>query len=135
MIPTPLQLRRLVAAARHASRAAYAPYSRFPVGAAVLTRSGRIFAGCNVENASYGLTVCAERNAVFAAVTAGRRRLLAVAVHTPTPRATLPCGACRQVINEFAPHAWIVCTCDSRDRIEATLDELLPRAFGPANLG
>src|SRR5205814_4528120 len=91
----------LAAAARRAAGHAYCPYSRFPVGAAVLTDRGEIFTGCNVENASYGLTICAERNAVFQAVTHGQGRLViqAVVVYTPTPQPTAPCGACRQVIN------------------------------------
>ena len=131
---SPLQLRRLVTAARRAAKDAYAPYSNFRVGAAVLTRSGKIFTGCNVENASYGLANCAERTAVFSAVAGGHRELTAVVVYTPTQKPTLPFGACRQVINEFGPTARIICVCDSPDRIEATLDELLPRAFGPQNL-
>jgi cytidine deaminase len=131
---SPLQRRRLVAAARAAARQAYAPYSKFRVGAAVLTRSGTIHTGCNVENASYGLSNCAERTAVFQAVAAGEREILAVAVHTPTRKPTPPCGACRQVINEFGPRAVILCTCRSRERIETTLDQLLPAAFGPGHL-
>jgi cytidine deaminase len=130
----PAQRRRLIAAARRAARAAYAPYSKFRVGAAVLARSGKIYAGGNVENASYGLSNCAERTAVFRAVADGERAIVAVAVYTPTRRPTPPCGACRQVINEFGPRAVILCTCDSRERIETTLDRLLPGAFGPKSL-
>jgi cytidine deaminase len=129
-----LQIRRLATAARRAAKSAYAPYSHFPVGAAVLTSSGKIFAGCNIENASYGLTNCAERTAVFKAVTEGHRKLLAITVYTPTPRPTAPCGACRQVIHEFGPTAAILCVCDSSERIEATLEQLLPGAFGPTDL-
>jgi cytidine deaminase len=128
------QRRRLVAAARQAAEAAYAPYSKFRVGAAVLTGSGIIFTGANVESASYGLSNCAERTAVFTAVAAGERKIVAVAVYTPTRKPTLPCGACRQVINEFGPKAVILCTCRSRERLETTLAELLPNAFGPAVL-
>lgn len=128
------QRRRLLTAARAAAKAAYAPYSRFRVGAAVLAGSGEIYAGANVENASYGLSNCAERTAVFSAVAAGERKIVAVAVYTPTRQPTTPCGACRQVINEFGPHATIVCACRSRERIETTLDRLLPAAFGPKNL-
>jgi len=130
----PAQRRRLIAAARRAARAAYAPYSKFRVGAAVLARSGKIYAGGNVENASYGLSNCAERTAVFRAVADGERAIVAVAVYTPTRRPTPPCGACRQIINEFGPRAVILCTCDSRERLETTLDQLLPGAFGPASL-
>jgi cytidine deaminase len=128
------QTLRLTRAARAAARQAYAPYSKFRVGAAVLAGSGRIYTGANVENASYGLSNCAERTAIFAAVAAGERRLVAVAVHTPTGKPTPPCGACRQVINEFGPRAAIVCTCASRARLATTLDQLLPAAFGPGHL-
>ena len=124
----------LIAAARRAAGMAYAPYSRFPVGAAVRGGSGRVYAGCNVEKASYGLTVCAERNAVFQAVAAGETRVEAVAVYTPTASPTAPCGACRQVIAEFGPRARVLCACDGPDRIEATLDMLLPEGFGPHHL-
>ena len=127
-------LDRLAAAARDASRRAYCPYSKFRVGAAVLTADGDIFAGCNVENASYGLTICAERNAVFQAVAHGRTRLVAVAVYTPTPTPTAPCGACRQVLNEFGPDALILSLCDGPDLLRAPLSSLLPNAFGPQNL-
>ncbi len=134
MTPSSPQRRRLLADARRAAAHAHAPYSRFRVGAAVLAASGKIYAGANVENASYGLSCCAERSAVFAAVSAGEKRLTAVALYTPTRKAVTPCGACRQVINEFGPRALVICTCRSRDRIETTLDQLLPAAFGPKNL-
>ena len=130
----PAQRRRLIAAARRAARAAYAPYSRFRVGAAVLAGSGKIFTGANVENASYGLSNCAERTAIFRAVAEGERKIVAVAVYTPTRKPTLPCGACRQVIHEFGPKAVILCACRSRERIETTLDRLLPGGFGRKNL-
>ena len=129
-----LQRRRLIAAARRAAKAAYAPYSKFRVGAAVLTHTGKIHTGCNVENASYGLSNCAERTAIFKAVAEGERRIVAVAVYTPTRKPTPPCGACRQVIHEFGPKAAILCSCNSRVRIEITLDRLLPGAFGRKNL-
>jgi cytidine deaminase len=132
-IPSALR-RRLEKAARVAAGRAYAPYSRFRVGAAVLGATGRLFSGCNVENASYGLCTCAERSAIFAAVTAGEHAVSAVAVYTPTPRPTTPCGACRQVIHEFGRDAIVICVCDGEDRIETTLDALLPAAFGPDDL-
>jgi cytidine deaminase len=128
------QRRRLVAAARRAAQVAYAPYSKFRVGAAVLAGSGKIFTGANVENASYGLSNCAERTAVFTAVAAGERKIVAVAVYTPTRKPTLPCGACRQVIHEFGPKAVIVCACRSHERLETALDRLLPGAFGRRDL-
>lgn len=131
---SPLSRRRLLAAAKAAAKAAYAPYSKFRVGAAVLAASGKIYAGANVENASYGLSNCAERTAIFRAVAGGERKIVAVAVYTPTRHPVTPCGACRQVINEFGPRAAIVCTCRSRERIETTLDRLLPGAFGAKSL-
>lgn len=132
--PTRSQIEALTTAARRASEHAYAPYSKFRVGAAILTEAGAIFSGCNVENASYGLTICAERNAVFQAAAAGKRTILAVAVYTPTATPTAPCGACRQVLNEFGPGARVFCLCDGPEIIETTLGELLPIAFGPKNL-
>jgi cytidine deaminase len=121
--------------ARHAAANAYFPYSKFRVGAAVLAGSGKIYVGCNVENASYGLCNCAERTAVFTAIAAGEREISAVAVYTPTQTATSPCGACRQVINEFGADALVIGLCDSDDRLEMSLAKLLPAAFGPKNLG
>jgi cytidine deaminase len=97
------QAEALLAAARRAAERAYAPYSDFPVGAAALTVDGSVVLGVNVENASFGLTICAERVAVGAAVAAGHRQLRAVAVAAPRKPGTTPCGACRQVLNEFVP--------------------------------
>jgi cytidine deaminase len=130
----PISHQRLEAAARKAAKQAYAPYSKFRVGAAVRGGSGKIYPGCNVENASYGLCNCAERTAVFAAVAAGETRITAVAVYTPTPSVTLPCGACRQVLHEFGPDAAVLGICDGADRVATSVASLLPLAFGPANL-
>jgi len=127
-------IRRLEKAARAAAKASYSPYSQFRVGAAVLTANGEVYAGCNVENASYGLCNCAERTAIFSAVADGERKVRCVVVYTPTAQATMPCGACRQVINEFGPEAAVLAICDSPDRIETTLSALLPAAFGPSDL-
>ncbi len=123
----------LLHAAAKARQQAYAPYSGFCVGAAVACDDGTIITGCNVENASYGLAICAERNAVFAAVAGGHRVFQAVAVVAdgPAPPAT-PCGACRQVLAEFcAPGCPVYCaTADRLDTIsEFTLEELLPHTF------
>ncbi|MDB6095656.1 MAG: cytidine deaminase [Verrucomicrobia bacterium] len=126
--------RKLEKAARDAAKKSYSPYSKFRVGAAILAGSGKIYTGTNVENASYGLCNCAERTAIFSAVAAGERVVEAVAVYTPTPGVTLPCGACRQVINEFGPTALVISVCDGSERTETTLDRLLPDAFGPGNL-
>ena len=130
---SPAKIQALTNVAKKASRRAYAPYSRFRVGAAVLGRSGKIAAGCNVENASYGLTCCAERNAVFQLVVQGETAIRAVAIYTPTETPTSPCGACRQVLNEFGPEMVVVSVCDGQERIETTLSDLLPSAFGPKN--
>ena len=100
----------------------------------MLTDDDEIFAGCNVENASYGLTICAERNAIFQAKARGKVRIMAVVVYTPTAAPTAPCGACRQVINEFGPDAAVICVCDGPSVLQTTLPELLPQAFGPQNL-
>lgn len=124
----------LAAAARQAARASYSPYSHFPVGAAVLTRSGEVHSGTNVENASYGLCQCAERVALAGAVAAGARAFRAVCVYTPTPRPTAPCGACRQVIWELAPAARVLSVCDGPTVLERSIAELLPDAFGPDQL-
>ncbi len=132
--PTATVVRRLEKAARQAALASYSPYSKFRVGAAILAGSGKVYTGTNVENASYGLCNYAERTAIFTAVAAGERSVRAVAVYTPTLTATSPCGACRQVINEFGPEALVISVCNGQDRIETTLDRLLPAAFGPKNL-
>ncbi len=121
-------------AAKEAASRAYAPYSQFRVGAAIWTDKG-LFTGANVENASYGLTNCAERTAIFAAAAAGARKLSCVVVYTPTPGAVAPCGACRQVIFEFGPTAQVISCCDAADTIETSIEALLPGAFGPADLG
>jgi cytidine deaminase len=130
----PAALRRLEKLARAAAQSSYSPYSEFPVGAAIVCGSGKIFTGCNVENASYGLCNCAERTALFTAAANGERVVRAVVVYTPTPTPSSPCGACRQVINEFGPDALVISVCDGPDRIETTLSALLPAAFGPKNL-
>lgn len=132
--PSAQQSKALMAAAREAGARAYAPYSRFQVGAAALADDGRVFTAANVENASYGLTSCAERNAIFAAVSAGVRSIVAVAIHTPTERPVSPCGACRQVIHEFGPRARVMSCCDGEASGDWSIDELLPGAFGPKDL-
>ena len=120
----------LLAAARAVRKRAHAPYSRFHVGAAVLDERGRVHAGCNVENASYGLTVCAERNAVAAAVAAGARAIRAVAVVTSSRPPASPCGACRQVLAELGDASTtVLLTGPTGGADELTLGELLPRAF------
>ena len=122
-------LQELAAAAKDASARAYCPYSRFPVGAAVRTADGRVFAGCNVENASFGLTVCAERNAIFSAVAAGARQIAALVIYTPTDAPVTPCGACRQVLLEFGRDADVVCGCAGTQRLQFSASALLPHGF------
>jgi cytidine deaminase len=119
----------LMAEAIRARRAAYAPYSRFPVGAALLTTDGQIVRGCNVENASYGMSACAERNAVWKAVSEGMRQFAAIAVTARDGQGAPPCGACRQVLSEFAPEM-LVHWRDARGRmLTRRLTELLPQMF------
>jgi cytidine deaminase len=115
--------------AEHARRHAYAPYSQFSVGAAVLSDDGRVFIGCNVENASYGLTICAERVAVTSAIAAGARHVRAVAVVGPADVATPPCGACRQVLAEFAAPDVPITYHAAGGWITTTMGALLPETF------
>jgi cytidine deaminase len=127
----------LVAAARAARDRAYAPYSHFTVGAALLTADGEVVTGGNVENASYGLSICAERSAVVRAVAEGHRAFSAIAVAGPGPDPVTPCGACRQFLRELPPGPDLVVLVagEAGDRILRTsVDELLPHSFGPGNL-
>ena len=135
MAVSEIVLEELKRRAREAATRAYAPYSGFAVGAAVLTDGGEIHSSANVENASFGLSNCAERNAIFEAVGHGARKLVALAVYTPTASATAPCGACRQVLSEFGADAIVICcTDDDAHERRFALAELLPAAFGPASL-
>jgi len=124
----------LIEAARQARERAYVPYSRFAVGAAVLTESGRIYTGCNIENASYGLTNCAERTAIFKAVSEGETRFVAMAVIADTPGPVSPCGACRQVMSEFAPDLRVILTNLKGDTLVTTARDLLPGAFRDSDM-
>ena len=124
------QLSALSVAAREASAFAYCPYSKFRVGAAVFTRDGSIIGACNVENASFGLSICAERNAIFQAVARGYPKIKALVLYTPTAMPVTPCGACRQVLAEFGGDAVVVCICDGGESIVTNLKELLAMPFG-----
>jgi cytidine deaminase len=124
----------LVEAARQARERAYAPYSGFLVGAAVLADDGRIFQGVNVENASYPQSICAERTAVVRAVAEGARRLVAVGVVASNEEPTWPCGGCRQVLHEFGPDMVVISEGLSGQRAERRLPQLLPDSFGPDDL-
>jgi len=125
------QYRELLAQAEEAYKNAYAPYSCYQVGAAVLWDSGRITIGSNVENASYGLTVCAERNAVFQGIVLGERKIIAAAIAVPKEEIPSPCGACRQVIREFAADCDILLSNGIGDTVQTSLGRLLPNSFGP----
>lgn len=124
----------LIRKANEAREQAYAPYSRYQVGAAVLTADGQVFTGCNIENAAYPSSLCAERVAIFKAVSEGHRQLRAIAVVTSNGGS--PCGGCRQVMREFGGKQLVVLIADGSGTLleELTLDELLPRSFGPEEL-
>jgi cytidine deaminase len=123
-----------VRAAHQALGRAYAPYSGFPIGAAIVA-GGRIFTGVNVENASYPVSMCAERNAIAAMVNGGERRVDAIAVASAGARPTPPCGACRQVLWELGPSSIVVAETAEGSRVMWALEDLLPEAFGPSDLG
>ena len=133
MVITAEQKAELLRRAGEARRRAYAPYSGYPVGAAVLAGSGQVYAGANVENAAYPSGICAERSAMFTAVSQGERKILAVVVVNASGGS--PCGGCRQVLSEFGPQAHVI-VADGEGRIvlETVLDELLPHAFGAGDL-
>ena len=122
-------MQELIAMAKAAIANSYSPYSQFQVAAVVKAADGRVFTGVNVENASYGLTQCAERAAITAAVSAGVRRIDAVVIYTPTQEPAAPCGACRQVIREFSDSALILSVCDSDKTLELSIADLLPESF------
>ena len=126
--------RRLMLEAELARTQAYAPYSRFAVGAALLTRDGRILHGCNVENASYGLSMCAERAVVFKAVGEGEREFVAIAIAAEPGSAASPCGACRQVLHEFAPSLRVYWRDANGRIIGSRIEQLLPRPFTSTDL-
>ncbi len=119
----------LLEQAREAAQDSYSPYSRFRVGAVVVTEDGTVFSGCNVENASYGSSVCAEANAITTAVASGARSLKTLAVTCPDGQDCTPCGNCRQLMREFGVELVIT------DQGEYTLEDLLPDSFGPESLG
>lgn len=120
---------KLIQAARDAAGSAYAPYSNYPVGAAVLAEDGRIFTGCNVENISYGLTMCAERVAVFKARNENCSRFRAIAVYAPRSTCPMPCGACRQVLAEGGNNPIVIVACADSKPLKFKLEDLLPYPF------
>jgi cytidine deaminase len=125
---------KMTQTASSAMKNAYAPYSRFQVGAALLTEGGQIVPGCNVENASYGLTLCAERTAVATAVSQGEQKFVAVVVITHTSPPSSPCGVCRQVLHEFAPDLIVRLVNPAGESVTVTLAELLPMSFDKSEL-
>ena len=130
----PDEIDDLLRVAHAAAQLAYSPYSKVRVGAALLTPDGQVFTGCNVENASFGLTICAERVAFVKAVSAGVQEGAVMALATDLEHPLLPCGACRQFMHEFAPDLKLLIQGTQGPRVETTLAELLPRAFGPRDL-
>jgi cytidine deaminase len=124
----------LIQAAIEAREEAYAPYSHFQVGAAVCTVAGRVYTGCNIENASFGATVCAERVAVLKAVSEGAREIEAIAIVYADDVFARPCGICRQVLAEFNPRMRVICANTKGEYEERGLDELLPAQFGGEQL-
>lgn len=128
-----MDAKELMKVAIEARQNAYAPYSHFAVGAALLAESGRFYTGCNIENASYGLTCCAERNAIFAAVGAGERRFKMLAVAADSPEPVAPCGACRQVIVEFGIPLVVMGNLKEATKT-MTAEELLPYGFGQESM-
>lgn len=128
-----MDAKELMKMAIEARQNAYAPYSHFAVGAALLAESGRVYTGCNIENASYGLTCCAERNAIFAAVGAGERRFKMLAVAADSPEPVAPCGACRQVIAEFGIPLVVMGNLKESTKT-MTAEELLPYGFGQESM-
>lgn len=128
-----MDAKELMKMAIEARQNAYAPYSRFAVGAALLAENGKVYTGCNIENASYGLTCCAERNAIFAAVGAGERRFKMLAVAADSPEPVAPCGACRQVIAEFGIPLVVMGNLKEATKT-MTAEELLPYGFGQESM-
>ncbi|MEQ9764052.1 cytidine deaminase [Streptococcus jiangjianxini] len=120
----------LITLAKEASQNAYVPYSHFPIGAAVLTKTGQVFQGCNIENISFGLCNCGERTAIFKAVSEGYRELETIAVYGATKEPVSPCGACRQVMVEFfEPTSKVILISQNGKTVEMTVEELLPYSF------
>jgi cytidine deaminase len=130
-----MNIEQLIEEAKEARNQAYVPYSKFAVGAALLTENGKVYRGCNIENAAYSMTNCAERTAFFKAISEGEKNFKLLAVVADTDRPCSPCGACRQVISEFCPPDMkVVLTNLKGDLLETTVKELLPGAFNAGDL-
>lgn len=125
-----MDYRELLEHAKEASKNSYSPYSKFAVGACLITTNDKIYSGCNFENSSFGMTICAERNAVGTAITDGERRIKAIAIYSPNQKHCYPCGACRQVLNEFKAEEGLDVITEGENDIEISkLADLLPEGF------
>lgn len=130
-----MDARQLIEQARIAREKAYVPYSTFPVGAALLASDGTVFFGCNIENAAFPVTICAERTAIFKAISEGQREFTALAVIADTPGPVSPCGSCRQVMSEFLPRNFPVYLSNLKGDVqETTIEQLLPGAFNALDM-
>ena len=125
-----MDINELINKAKNAREHSYSPYSRFKVGAALKTKNGMVFTGCNIENSSYGLSICAEREAIFKAISAGERDLDTIAIVTDSDKLTTPCGACRQVMWEFSKDMTVVVANLKGEKKEFKIKELLAHPFG-----
>ena len=133
-MPSNESIQDLLRVAFAAAELAHSPYSKVKVGAALVAADGQVFAGCNIENASYGLTICAERVAAVKAVSSGVTRFTSIAIASNLDSPMMPCGACRQFLSEFAPDLFVVVQGKTGPRFQARLSELLPHPFGPRDL-
>jgi cytidine deaminase len=129
-----MEYAKLATLARKARRHSLSPHSHFRVGAALITKSGKVYTGCNVENSSYGLTICAERTALFKAISEGERRFLAIAIASDNPDPIPPCGACRQVLLELAGNIDVIMVGKTKGALVCRMSDLLPVAFTKNNL-
>lgn len=132
--PSNDSIQDLLRVAFAAAELAHSPYSKVKVGAALVASDGQVFAGCNIENASYGLTICAERVAAVKAISSGATRFEMIAIASTLDAPMMPCGACRQFLSEFSPDLFVVVQGKSGPRFQSRLSELLPHAFGPRDL-
>ncbi len=126
--------RELIRKAVDTSKNAYVPYSHYPVGAAILCGDGRVFGGCNIENAAYGSTICAERTAICKAISEGAKDFRKIVIYAPSDDYPMPCGSCRQVLAEFGYDMEVICVKGDKEEFRLPLSELLPHAFNAANL-
>ncbi len=125
-----MEYQELMNRAIEASKNSYSPYSKFAVGACLITETGKIYSGCNFENSSFGLTICAERNAIGSAIADGERRIKAIAIYSPNQKHCYPCGACRQVLNEFKSESGLDVITEGDNELEvAPISFLLPEGF------